>query len=116
MDFDKVILAHSRWKIQLREFIAGNVTVDVNTVGRDDQCEFGKWLLNEGRTYADLPNFARLKEKHATFHKVVAQVVTQAKSLPKEKALALLDPVGTDYGRASSECINSISELRKSIS
>ncbi len=114
MDFDQVILAHSRWKIKVKEFIAGNATIDVNTVGRDDQCEFGKWLLNEGLKYASLPAFAQLQSKHTAFHKTVAQVVVQAKSLPKDKAIELLG-FGSDYGRASSECINAISDLKKSI-
>jgi hypothetical protein len=115
MNFEKAILAHSRWKAQLREFIAGNLTIDVNTVGKDDQCEFGKWLLTEGSHYASLPAYANLKAKHTMFHRAVAQVASQAKCLSKDAALELLDSPEGEYGRASAECINAIVHLKKSL-
>ena len=116
MDFDEVILAHTRWKSRLKESIAGNGTIDANTAGRDDQCEFGKWVLGEGKKYSNSPAFAELKAKHTQFHLQVAQVVKQAKVLPKEKALELLDPLKSDFGRASVACINAIAKLKQSIS
>ncbi len=115
MNFDEMILAHSRWKSRLRASIQGTENIDAQAVGKDDQCDLGRWLLGEGRTHANLAEFGELKAKHARFHTTVAQVVTQAKELPTNEALRLVESLDSDYARASSACINAIAKLRKTI-
>ena len=115
MNFDEMILAHSRWKSRLKAAIQGKEKIDVENVGKDDQCELGKWLQGEGKKHADLPEFEELKTKHAKFHATVARVVAQAKALPTDEALTLVESLNSDYARASSDCINAIAKLRKSI-
>ena len=114
MDFNQMLLAHSNWKNRLKDVIQKNERIDVKTAGTDDKCELGKWLYGEGTKFASLNEYKNLKAKHAAFHTCVAKVATEAASLPKESALALLDPFG-EYGRASSECINAITALRSAV-
>jgi hypothetical protein len=108
MDFSHLILAHSQWKRNLRNAIEESKSLDAATAGRDDLCELGKWMAGEGAAYANLPAYQDLKVKHAKFHASVAKVINQAHSLPKEKALELLDPLNSEFGQVSSACINAI--------
>lgn len=108
MDFNHLVLAHSQWKRKLRDAIEGGKALDAAAAGRDDLCELGKWMAGEGAAYANLPAYQDLKAKHAKFHASVASVINQAHSLPKEKALELLDPLNSEFGQVSSACINAI--------
>ena len=41
----KAIAAHAKWKRRLRDAIeTGTSDIDTSTAGRDNVCEFGKWL------------------------------------------------------------------------
>ena len=115
MDYDSAILAHSRWKNKLKDHIEGKLQVDPVILGKDDQCELGKWLHAEAKDYAGVREFKELLVRHARFHDVAAGVVRQAHSCSPEKALELLQP-RSEYGSASSDCVNALAALRKAVS
>lgn len=54
MDFNKAILTHSRWKTRLQDHISGGEPVNLEAVGKDDQCELGMWIHGEGKKYQNL--------------------------------------------------------------
>jgi len=114
MDFnaDQMILAHSRWKTRLKAAIEKKEPIESRLAGRDDQCELGKWLANEGKKYAHLSEYVTLKRLHAKFHSTIPEVVAQARISPAH-ALELLSSSGA-FGRASADCINAIVALRQS--
>lgn len=114
MDFSQVIYAHSAWKNRLKDHIMKNEPLDAATIAKDDQCELGKWIYGEGRKYSSRSEYADVKQKHARFHAVTAEVVRKAAALKKEEALQLIGQ-GTDFARASSECVAAIAALRDSL-
>jgi len=115
MDFDQAILAHSKWKTRLKNYIQGHEYVDPNILGKDDQCELGKWLHGEGKKLSGLSGFADLTAKHAKFHVAAAAVARGARQCSPEKALELLDPLKSEFGRASSDCVNALTVLRSAV-
>jgi hypothetical protein len=112
MNYDEMILAHDRWKIRLRNAITKNEQIDATLVGKDDQCELGKWIYGDGKKYATSDAYKDLKIKHAKFHAAVSQVIIQAKTIPSAQALGLIDPLKSEFSRASSDCINAISGFK----
>jgi methyl-accepting chemotaxis protein len=114
-NFDQMLLAHSRWKAKLKAAIEQREAFDARIAGKDDQCEMGKWIYGEGNKYAARALFLDLKAKHAKFHACVANVLVQIRSSSPAKALELIDPQHSEYGRASSDCINAIAALRDSL-
>ncbi len=114
LNFDDMILAHSKWKTKLKAAIQGQEQIDVQTASKDDHCELGKWLKGEGKKYANLTQYSDLKTKHARFHASIPDILKQAHSGSREKALQLLEPLG-EFGRASSECINAITSLKQTV-
>ena len=115
MNFNVVINAHTAWKHKFRQFLEGTEKLQAEMVAKDNQCELGKWIYGEGSQLAALPEFSEMKRKHAEFHQVASQVVRQSKALSKEAALALVE-VGTDFAKASAQCVNSISTLKQKLS
>ena len=115
MNYDEMILAHSKWKTRLKQAIQGQEQIDVQVVGKDDQCELGKWIYGEGKKHANSSAYRDLKAKHAKFHASIPTVVNAARSSSPAKALELLDPVSGEFGRASSDCINAITALKRSL-
>ena len=115
MDLNQAILAHSKWKTRLQNFIQGNEQLNPEMVGKDNQCDLGKWIYGEGSKYASLSQFSDLKTKHAKFHAAAANVVRNAKSCTPEKALEMLDPLRSEYGKASFAVINAIATLKNAV-
>jgi hypothetical protein len=114
MNYDDMILAHSRWKARLKDAIEGTAQINVQTASRDDQCDLGKWIHGDGKNTTGAA-YHDLKKKHAEFHAVVGRVLNQARSCPPAKALELLNPTQSEFGRASVDCINAIAALRTSL-
>jgi len=95
----KAIGAHGMWKERLKAAIRtrkGDITVE--QAGRDDRCEFGKWLneFAEGNTS---PHLARIKELHRAFHHEVAAVLLAVRE-NRGNAEELLG-IGSPFAHAS---------------
>jgi hypothetical protein len=111
MDFDDAIRAHVEWKLRLRMFLDGqgeSMTGDV--AARDNACELGRWLYGEGRKYATDPSYPELKEAHARFHQVAAEVLIAAERGDKRAAEARLE--SPDYSKSSSAVVAAIMRMR----
>ena len=117
MNFDEMILAHTRWKMRFRGFIlAPKEELDGAIVGRDDQCEMGKWIHNEGKKHAGLSEYETVKTVHADFHVAAAAVVSEVRAGSLGKALAMLDHVSGAFGRASARRVAAIAALKDTLS
>ncbi|HYW41671.1 MAG TPA: CZB domain-containing protein [Bryobacteraceae bacterium] len=112
MDYNAAVLAHSRWKTRLKNHLMGQEQVDPGSVAKDDQCDLGKWIYGDGKKHATLSAFADLKTKHTKFHLVAANVVNSARSRPRDKALELIDPLESEFGRATSDVINALAAAK----
>ncbi len=114
MDFDAAIVAHTKWKDRIRKSLAGGERLDPTVVGRDNQCDLGKWIESAGASERSLPEFGKLKELHTRFHKVAAETITRAAGLSKEEGEKLVQGA-SPYVVASAECIRAISALRERV-
>jgi methyl-accepting chemotaxis protein len=87
-EIKKAVGAHGMWKARLRTAIdSGKSDIDVTKAGRDDQCEFGKWLY--GPTLAqshDCGDYRDVKDLHAKFHAAAAKTLELALSGRKAEA------------------------------
>ena len=115
MDLDQAILSHSKWKARLKNHLRGQEQMEPESVGKDDQCELGKWLYGEGSSYANLSAFTDVKEKHQKFHTAAAAVIRSARSCPPGKALELIEPLKSEFAHASSDCIRALIALKAAI-
>ena len=113
MNFDEAIQAHVQWKMKLRQHLGGAQKFDAGVVGKDDQCVLGKWIHGEASTkYRQLPDYAKLKAAHASFHATAASVIRTHDSGLGVKAAELLEGL---YEKASLEVVHHIRHIRKVI-
>ncbi|HJV89620.1 MAG TPA: CZB domain-containing protein [Holophagaceae bacterium] len=94
MDFQEAMAAHRKWKAHLRLHIDGSSTdrMDPDLIGREDLCDLGCWIQGEGGlTMAAKPEFQTLRETHARFHQVAAEVLRLSKDGDPHGACLALD-------------------------
>jgi hypothetical protein len=92
VDIEKEIVAaigaHGAWKLRLDTAInSGLSELSPSIAGRDDQCDFGKWL----RAVSDLQvknsaGYRKCLELHREFHSQAAKVLTLALAGKKAEA------------------------------
>jgi len=98
------VAAHSMWKARLRTAVrAGSSDFRVDTVRRDDQCEFGRWLgqISDPKITKS-EDYKKCTELHRQFHLATAKVLALATSGQKamaEKALGLESEFATTSAR-----------------
>ena len=113
MDFDAAITAHSNWKVRLRSYINGNnqsQEFDLHVVGADNLCALGKWIYEDGAKYSNLEDYQKLKELHARFHQLTANILRSSQH--GSKNFAPIEP-GSEYSDLSLKVITYIRRLRK---
>jgi hypothetical protein len=100
----KAIAAHAHWKARLRDAIAtGKSDFEVETVRRDDKCDFGSWLHGSiGAADRAGPHYKTVKELHANFHVEAASVLGLALAGKKSEAEAAMGP-GGEFARRSTQ-------------
>mgnify|MGYP006285329331 CR=1 FL=1 len=115
MDFAFAITEHVKWKVKFREAIALRQKVDLDAIGRNDQCELGRWLQSHGREhYGANPKFAALVAAHDDFHRYAGDIATEINGGNYPRASALIGEWG-EYGGQSTAVINALSELEQAI-
>lgn len=116
MDLNEAVLAHTKWKIRLKNFLSGGgqEVLKADQVARDNQCDLGKWLYGEGARYAEHPEYVRLKQVHASFHKCAGHIVTLAGAGKTADAEAMLSPEG-EFSRLSMTVVNAINSCKRVI-
>lgn len=101
MNLDNAILAHYEWKNKLKAAIAAKAQLDAVTIGKDNCCEFGKWLYGDGNgLYGKKPEFTAILQKHKTFHMEAGRVATVINAKRYDEASKMLDS-STPFGTAS---------------
>ncbi len=102
-DFDKSIDAHRQWKVTLRKAIADHLTLDADTLCRDNHCPLGQWLHGPGGArWGSLPSFVSLMHKHAEFHTAAGAVARKINAGHYAQAEQLIG-AGSAFSQASSE-------------
>jgi hypothetical protein len=116
MDFDEAVANHSKWKSQLRQYVAKrDGSLRPADVRLDHKCLLGRWIYGEGATYRSLPEYTRLKYEHARFHTVAASLVKKADS--GEAIDADMAPCSSsEFSTASSAVVIAIMEMKKRVS
>jgi len=113
MDLSSAINAHVNWKLRLSRYLAGEgEALDPRIVGRDDQCELGKWIHGEGRSHAKRPEFAALRTEHATFHRRASEVVQAGM---RGETLGAQDLLAGPYSEASRVVVLTIGRLKEAL-
>jgi hypothetical protein len=115
MDFDHAIAAHSAWKAKLSNYLKKpDHSLNPAQVSLDNACELGKWIAGEGKQFAGLPEFAKVKADHARFHKVAANVVQRANAgehLLEEVSLG----AKSEFASASNAVVRSLMALKSKV-
>ena len=88
---------------------------DPDVVGRDDRCDFGRWLHGDGAVVQYQPSNAAVVSAHATFHRNAADIVRRIKAGKTEEAQRLLAAPESQYGQASRAVILSMSRLKREV-
>lgn len=113
MNADEAIRAHARWKTLLHIYLTHpDGSIDVNNLQSDCKCDLGRWIYAEGAKYSALPEYTALKDAHAKFHYIAAEIVK------KVDAGQRLNPdveigIGSAFGKASNVVVNTVKELMK---
>ncbi len=108
------VRSHREWRARLLDYVNGKSKERLNaaTVGRDDACELGQWILAERATQARGGTFAALMAKHTEFHRLAAQIVHAKNSGRREDAMRMLAP-GSAFFRASNDVIAAIEAFER---
>ena len=113
LDFYSAIAAHQRWKNRLKDVVRGQSqeALDPAVVGRCDACALGQWLATQEGDLRIAPELmTRLKEEHAQFHKLAAEVIRFSDQGLHQQAL---DALRTDapYNRCSHRVTKLLSQI-----
>jgi hypothetical protein len=116
-EIEKAIVAHSKWKADLRQAIKdGYIHTPVDTIRMDDQCFFGKWL--DGPTLTPVErasgHYKKVKERHAEFHETAAHVVELVMAGRKSDAERMMS-LGGEYAQISSRLTLAMIDWKKSL-
>ncbi|HUI57838.1 MAG TPA: CZB domain-containing protein [Bryobacteraceae bacterium] len=114
MDFDSAIQAHTNWKLRLYNYCKGNSQdkIDVRTVQKDDICELGKWIHGEYRKHAGDPDFERLIEAHAAFHRSAAAAAALVELGLAPEAERVLRSPHSELSRRSLQVVGCLMSLK----
>lgn len=100
-EINKAVVAHGLWKLRLRMAVSsGKTEFAIETIRDDSECEFGKWLNGQTLTASDKisEEYKTVKDFHARFHGLAAQVAELAVTGKKSDAEKLL---AADFETAS---------------
>lgn len=113
---DAALAAHESWKQRLRSAIeTGTCEISVETASLDDQCAFGRWLVDgvpwRARKSWDYTNVKRL---HAAFHEEAGRVLHLAvNGMPHDAVGAMTN--STPFAAASERLGYALSDWRQRI-
>jgi methyl-accepting chemotaxis protein len=112
MDLESAFQKHGRWVEDFCTAIFDQNSLDVETYGKDNCCELGKWLYGEGQTqYAKYDAYSELLSKHSAFHKVAEKVAQTINAKDYILAEYLLSEEG-EYAAASHDVYIAIAKLK----
>jgi hypothetical protein len=111
---NKAIGVHGMWKNRLKGAIRnGGSDVTAATAGRDDACEFGKWLASVPASQRDA-HWSKVSELHKAFHLAVGEVLRQLESGDRTAAEQLTTN-DSKFSMASARCTIAMLEWSKQL-
>jgi hypothetical protein len=96
-EITRAIGAHGLWKGRLAAGIGtGGQDLDPAIVGRDDACDFGRFLAGPAMPAAEKAgaHYQKVRAAHAAFHRCACTVVLDVRAGRVAKAQAALAPGG----------------------
>lgn len=78
-EIEAALQAHSAWRKHFRDYLNGKASFDVTTAGASDQCQFGKWLGNEGHRLMPPKRQGEIHAAHDEFHRVASEILQKIK-------------------------------------
>ena len=114
-EIDKAIGAHGLWKSRLKMTIeSSRIDTPVETIRRDDECDFGKWLHGSTLTSSDkaTKQCQAVVDLHARFHQTASRVVELALTGRKSEAETMMIS-GGEYAVVSDELTRAMTEWKK---
>lgn len=113
MDLSHAIDAHAQWKSKFRIAIKDRTALDAAKVGKDDQCELGKWIHASRAQLGAKADFEALRVAHAEFHVIAGKLAGLINAGRFDEAAVMLDsPV---YTKASQVVAVAIVTLQSSL-
>lgn len=109
----QAISAHGLWKARLRDAIAsGKSDYNIETVAKDDQCTFGKWLHSDGKHgFSSTAEYERVRELHAEFHRVAARVLQLATGGHVNEATTAIES-GSEFTAVSGNLVSLLTKAQ----
>lgn len=114
-ELDKAIGAHGMWKARLKQAIAtGKVDTPTDTIRKDNECAFGKWLHGSSLNTEEknTPEYKKVRDLHAHFHKCAARVAELAQNGKKDLAEQMLSVDG-EFGEASHKLTQAMMDWKR---
>ncbi|MFO7447736.1 MAG: CZB domain-containing protein [Ignavibacteriaceae bacterium] len=109
---DSALAAHSQWKKRLNDAItAGKSEFNVDTVKKDNACQFGQWLNSLPDEIQKTQDYQNIKNLHAEFHITASEILGLALGGKKDEARNKLEP-GGGYGRISGKLVLALSNWK----
>lgn len=115
-EITSAISKHGQWKVRLKNAIdSGKFDGDINSVAKDDQCDFGKWLQGGiSEEFKKSADYAAIKELHAKFHKVAAKVAQLAHTGQKAEAEKMI-AFGGEFHSESAKLVAALMKWDSSV-
>ncbi|TAN70242.1 MAG: chemotaxis protein [Methylobacter sp.] len=91
MNIEEALLKHMDWKARFIRAVLEQEHMNELIIGRDDCCELGQWLQNEGkRKYSSLASYKTCINKHTAFHVEAQKLVSAINERRDAEANAML--------------------------
>lgn len=113
IDIMAAINAHLKWKMRLDHYVNGTSEEQLNpqVICQDNQCVLGKWIHGPAHDFfKEDEGFIVLREDHARFHLIAAQVVKLVQSNDIDGADNLLRG---NYMKASRKVVKDLTEIAR---
>lgn len=114
-EIEKAIGAHGMWKTRLKTAIdSGQIDTPVETIKKDNQCAFGKWLYGSTLTASDKTSehYRQILDLHAEFHRIAGQVVELALQGKRKEAEQMMSLNGA-YSSISAKLTKAMIDWKK---
>jgi len=111
MNLNHAISMHMEWKVKFLSTILKQETVDTEIISKDNCCELGKWLHEDGKTqFENLASYSICLDKHAAFHIEAGKIAAKLNEKKFNDAEAMLK-AGQPYTMASNNLNLAIKNL-----
>ncbi len=112
-EITKGIGTHGMWKQRIINAInTGQSDWTPAVVCQDNQCNFGKWLYSCSPHEKSSQHFEKVKDLHANFHKVAANVLEMALQGKKTEAEAAIN-MSSEYRSISGKLTKEMMDWKK---